>query len=65
MNYALKVVKTASVLFNFIAVQLPYNVVFVSGVQQSECVCVCVCVCILFSCVGYYTLLSRFPCAMQ
>ena len=60
----------------FIEVQLTYNVVLVSGVEQSNsvyvCVCVCVCVCvythifffILFSIMVYYRKLNIVPYAI-
>ena len=47
-----------------IGVQLIYNVVLVSGVQQSESV-IHINMSVLFSNPGYYKLLSRFSCAIQ
>ena len=49
---------------NFIGVELIYNVVLVSGVEQSELV-MNINISILFSHIGYYKLLSRFVCAIQ
>ena len=65
-------------LYFFIEVLLIYNVVLVSGVQQSDlvlCVCVCVCVCVcmythiflfrFFSILSYYKIPNIAPCAIQ
>ena len=41
-----------------------YNVLLVSGVQQSESV-MHINISIFFSHIGFYTLLSRFSCAIQ
>ena len=49
--------------FNFIVVELLYNVVLVSGVQQSESV-IYVNISILFSHLDHYKQLSRFSCAI-
>ena len=56
----------------FIEVQLTYNVVLVSGVEQSNSVYICVCVCIhtnifffiLFSTMVYYRKLNIVPYAI-
>ena len=57
------------VLFFFkIEVQLIYKVVLVSSVQQSDSVIyiyVYIYFSIFFSIIGYYKILSRFPCAIQ
>ena len=50
--------------FNFIGVQLIYNVILVSGVWQNESV-MHINTSILFPYLGYYKLLSRFSCAVQ
>ena len=54
-------------VFNFIGVELIYNVVLVAGVQQSDSV-IHIHVFILFQIfthIGYYRILSRVPCALQ
>ena len=43
--------------FYFISIELIYNVVLVSGVQQSDIY--------IFSHIGYYRILRRVPCAIQ
>ena len=55
------------VCFNFIGLQLIYNVVLASGVQQCDSV-IHIHIFILFrffSHVGYHRTLSRVPCAIQ
>ena len=53
-------------LKNFIEIQLIYNVVLVSGLQQSDSViCICTFFFRFFSIIGYYKILSRVPCAIQ
>ena len=44
---------------NFIGVLLIYNIVFISGVEQSKSV-IRINISILYAHVGYYKLLSRF-----
>ena len=52
--------------FNLTEVQWTYKVMLVSGVQQEKsAVYVYPFLFRLFSHIGYYTILSRFPCAMQ
>ena len=63
------VVSFCSVL-HFIRLQLIYNVVFVSGIQQSgSCVYIYIYIFFhffrFFSHVGYNKILSRIPCAIQ
>jgi len=59
-----KVYPSLSLSLSFlIGVLLTYNVFF-SGVQQSESV-IHRHMSIIFSQIGYYKLLSRFPCAIQ
>ena len=51
----------------FIGVELIYNVVLVSGVQQSDSI-IHIHIFILFrlfSHIGYHRILSRVPCAIQ
>ena len=55
------------VCFNFIGLQLIYNVVLASGVQQCDSV-IHIHIFVLFrffSHVGYHRTLSRVPCAIQ
>ena len=57
-------VKLFSFFFCFVGVQLTYNIVLVSGIQQSQSV-MYINISILFSHICYYKLLSRFSCAIQ
>ena len=51
-------------LFVLIEVQVVYNVVLVSGVQQSDSV-IHIFFFTFFSLISYYKILSRVPCAIQ
>ena len=56
--------KLPSFFFLF-GVQLIYNVVLVSGVQQSESVIHLSTLFRFLSCIGHYRALSRFPCVIK
>ena len=56
-------VKGMGVYF-LIDVELIYNIVLVSGVQQSDSV-IYICFFRLFSIIGYYKILNIVPCAIQ
>ena len=68
-NYLAIVSPFFSLFFCFyvlIGVQLIYNAVFISGVQHSDSVIhTYILFFRLFSCIGYYKILSTVPCAIQ
>ena len=62
--------KSLFYFFNFIEILLIYNVVLVSGIQQSDSVIriyikICIFFFRFFSIIGYYKILRIVPCAIQ